>query len=126
VLIVEDHADTAESLALILELAGHQVTIAPDGGAGLTAARRVHPEVVLCDIGLPGGISGYEVAQAFRADPELASSQLIALTGHGLEEEHVRAMEAGFDLHVTKPIEVAALQALLADLPVRKKRPPAE
>jgi CheY-like chemotaxis protein len=113
-LVIEDHADAAESLALLLRLAGHEADVAFDAGEGLEKARRLRPEVVLCDIGLPGAMDGYGVAKALRADPELQSAYLIALTGYGQVEDRRRAMEAGFDAHLTKPADLDALRRLLA------------
>src|SRR6185295_10386844 len=84
-LVIEDHEDAAESLALLLRLIGHEAEVAFDAGEGLDKARQFRPEVVLCDIGLPGVMDGYAVARALRADPELRSVYLIALTGYGQE-----------------------------------------
>jgi CheY-like chemotaxis protein len=76
----------------------------------------MRPEVVLCDIGLPG-MDGYEVARAFRGDPELRSAYLIALTGYGQEEDQRQAREAGFDVHMTKPVDPDALRRILESCP---------
>lgn len=113
-LVIEDHVDTAESLALLLRLIGHEVEVAFDAAQGLETARGFRPEVILCDIGLPGALDGYGAARAFRADPELRSAYLIALTGYGLEEDRRKALEAGFDTHLTKPADLDALRRLLA------------
>jgi PAS domain S-box-containing protein len=113
VLVIEDYADAAESLRLLLELAGHQVEVASNGLAGVEAARRLRPDVVLCDIGLAGGMDGYDVAHTLRAEPELGATYLVALTGYGQEEDRRRALEAGFDRHMTKPVDPAALYELL-------------
>jgi CheY-like chemotaxis protein len=113
-LVVEDHEDAAESLALLLRLVGHEVEVAFDAGEGLDKARRFRPEVVLCDIGLPGAMDGYDLAEAFRADPQMRSAYLIALTGYGQEEDRRRALEAGFDAHLTKPADLDELRRLLA------------
>jgi CheY-like chemotaxis protein len=114
VLIIEDNADAAESLQMLLELSGFEVTTAADGTSGLEAARRFHPDVVLCDIGLPGGLDGYGVARELRADSALQSVQLIALTGYGQAEDQRRAYAEGFDLHLTKPVDPVRLKDLLA------------
>lgn len=116
ILIIEDHLDAAVSMEVLLNLDGHQVELAHAGPSGVEAARKFHPEVVLCDIGLPGGMDGYAVARAVRADPQLASAYLIALTGYGREEDQRRALEAGFDLHLTKPVDPSRLQQILAGL----------
>lgn len=114
ILIIEDHVDAAVSMEVLLNLDGHQVELAHAGPSGVEAARKFRPEVVLCDIGLPGGMDGYAVARAVRADPQLASAYLIALTGYGREEDQRRALEAGFDLHLTKPVDPARLQQVVA------------
>ena len=116
-LLIEDNADAAETMGLLLELYGHEVRIARDGREGLEAARSFLPEVVLCDIGLPDGLDGYEVARRMRQDPVLHGMSLVALTGYGQEEDQRRAREAGFDVHLTKPAEPEKLQRLLAELP---------
>ncbi|MEO6193654.1 MAG: chemotaxis protein CheB [Thermoanaerobaculia bacterium] len=116
-LIIEDNVDAAESLSLLLRLTGHEADVAFDGATGLEKARGFRPEVVLCDIGLPGSLDGYGVARAFRADPELRSAFLIALTGYGQEEDRRRALEAGFDTHLTKPADLDNLRRLLYDFP---------
>ena len=116
-LIIEDNVDAAESLSLLLQLTGHEAEVAFDGSTGVEKARSFRPEVVLCDIGLPGHLDGYGVARAFRADPELRSAFLIALTGYGQEEDRRRALEAGFDTHLTKPADLDALRLLLYNSP---------
>ena len=116
-LVIEDNPDAAETLGLLLELYGHEVRIAHDGQEGLEAARAFLPEVVLCDIGLPNGLDGYEVARRMRQDPTLRGMSLVALTGYGQEEDQRRAREAGFDVHLTKPADPEKLERLLADLP---------
>ncbi len=122
VLIVEDNVDAAESLRRLLRLSGHQVEVAHTGAAGVEMARRLRPDVVLCDIGLPGGLDGYAVAQALRADPEQAPATLLALSGYGQEEDQRKALEAGFDRHLTKPVDPRALVQLLSTLPPRPQR----
>jgi signal transduction histidine kinase len=114
VVVIEDNADAAESLQLLLEMRGHEVAIAGDGLDGLERVRRFRPDVVLCDIGLPGRLDGYAVARELRADPAFAALRLIALTGYGQAEDQRHAHEAGFDLHLTKPIDPAKLFAILA------------
>jgi CheY-like chemotaxis protein len=116
-LVIEDNVDAAESLGLLLELAGHQAEVAFNGAQGLEKARRSAPEVVLCDIGLPEGLDGYAVARAFRADPALSGAFLIALTGYGENEDRRRAAAAGFDTHLTKPADLDILRRLLAAVP---------
>jgi CheY-like chemotaxis protein len=114
VLVVEDNEDAAESMAMMLELGGHEVAVAHTGVAGVEQARGFQPTLVLCDIGLPGGMDGYAVARAMRADPALRGTRLIALTGYGQEDDKLRAREAGFDEHLTKPVAPETLDRVLA------------
>ena len=99
-----------------LELSGHEVELAASGKDGVQAARQFHPEVVLCDIGLPG-MSGFEVAAALRRDPATRSAKLIAVTGYGRDEDRRKSKEAGFDMHLTKPVDPAQLRDLLQERP---------
>jgi signal transduction histidine kinase/ActR/RegA family two-component response regulator len=113
ILLIEDHPDSAETLSELLRLYGHRVEVAHDGNEGISKAREFHPDVVLCDIGLPGGLDGYGVAGELRRMPS-ADLFLVALTGYGQEADRRRALAAGFDAHLTKPADPAALQRLLA------------
>jgi CheY-like chemotaxis protein len=113
VVVIEDNADAAEMLCMMLELAGCTAASASSGPEGLELLRRDPPNVVLCDIGLPGEMSGYEVARAIRADASLRGVFAIALTGYGQEEDRRKTREAGFDAHLTKPVEPDELLALL-------------
>ncbi len=113
VLIVEDNEAAAESLRVLLELLGHEVRVASTGPEGLAVAHSWLPEVVLCDIGLPGGLDGFAVAAALRRDPATAKARLIAVTGYGSEQDRERARQAGFDHHLTKPAEPEVLLRLL-------------
>ena len=114
VLVIEDNVDTAESMKLLLSYDGYQVTVAHSGADGVRVAREFAAEIIVCDIGLPGDMDGYAVARAIRQDPITSSAYLIALTGYGQEEDQRRARAAGFDLHLTKPIDFPALQRVLA------------
>ncbi len=116
ILIIEDNRDGAESMRTLLSLLGHQTTVTYAGSSGLEAARQMKPDVVLCDIGLPGGMDGYAVARALRADPALSGLLLIALTGYGREEDQQRAAEAGFDHHMTKPVNFQDMAWALSSL----------
>jgi PAS domain S-box-containing protein len=116
ILVVDDNLDGADMLASLLDLTGHVTHTAYDGLDALSAALDFAPEVVFLDIGLPG-IDGYEVARRLRAEPRFAGLVLVALTGWGSQEDKRRTREAGFDLHLTKPIEPAAITAVLARLP---------
>jgi signal transduction histidine kinase len=113
VLVVDDNRDSAESIAMFLELAGHAVRLAHDGPAALEAAAAFHPDVVLLDIGLPH-LNGYEVARRLRAQVGSREAFLVALTGYGQPEDQRRSREAGFDRHLVKPIEPDQLTDLLA------------
>src|SRR5262245_5096716 len=115
VLIIEDSPIAARSTRMFLMANGHTVEVAHDGQTGIEMARRFRPEVVLCDIGLPG-LDGYGVGRALRMEPGLNGVYLIAVTGYGQEEDQRRAREAGFDGHLTKPIDFAELEQMLATL----------
>jgi PAS domain S-box-containing protein len=110
VLIVEDHDDARESLRLMLELSGHEVETAEDGPSGLERLVASHPDVALIDVGLPG-IDGYDVAR--RARNVVRATCLVALTGYGQVEDQRKARDAGFDVHITKPIDPDRLERLL-------------
>jgi PAS domain S-box-containing protein len=112
VLVIEDDGAVADSMRTLLDLHGHIVEIANSGETGIASAKTFRPEVLLCDVGLPG-MNGYEVARALRADPELGRIHLIAMTGYGSEEDRLATEEAGFDLHLTKPVDPDRLVELL-------------
>jgi CheY-like chemotaxis protein len=113
IVVVEDDEDTRTVLAFMLEAEGARVAAAGRGEEAVTLAGRVRPDVVLCDIGLPD-IDGMEVARRLRAQANLAGTRLIALTGFGQAEDVRQAIAAGFDAHVTKPVNLDQLMALLA------------
>jgi CheY-like chemotaxis protein len=113
VLVVEDNKDAADTLRMLLEAYGYEVAVAYTGPDGVRKAEEHRPQVVICDIGLPG-MDGYAVAGALRGNPATAAARLIALTGYGQDEDRRRAAEAGFDEHLTKPADPAALEALIA------------
>jgi two-component system CheB/CheR fusion protein len=115
ILVVEDNVDAAESLCAALQFDEHEVEVAHSGPEGLRKVRQMKPDVVICDIGLPG-MDGYEVARAIRADAELRSVQLVALTGYALPEDLVKARAAGFDHHLAKPPSIRGLQEILRHL----------
>jgi two-component system CheB/CheR fusion protein len=118
VLIIEDNIDAADSLREALELGEHEIAVAYNGPEGIAKARAFWPEVVLCDIGLPG-MDGFEVARAFRADEWLKGTYLVALSGYALPEDVQRAEEAGFDRHLAKPPSLEKLERVLADCEAR-------
>lgn len=114
VLVVDDNVDAADSLRLVLDLQGHETEVAYDPASALRAVEQFAPDCVLLDIGLPG-IDGYETARRIRALPGGDRMRLIAVTGWGQQEDQRRARAAGFDAHLTKPVESSAVSALLAD-----------
>src|SRR3954462_369064 len=113
VLVVDDNADSARMLGLMLTLEGHEVRTAHDGPAALEAVRGFTPEVALLDIRLPG-LDGYELARRLRASPGLGSVVLVAMTGFSDDEARQRSADAGFDHHLVKPADPAALGRILA------------
>jgi PAS domain S-box-containing protein len=114
VLVVDDNTDAAESLALLLNILGYEARAAHDGSAALEEARRFRPEAVLLDIGMPG-MDGYELARRMRRLPDMSGALLVAMTGWGQDDDRRRSREAGIDYHLVKPVDVAALQPLLAE-----------
>lgn len=116
VLIIEDNRDTARTMRALLRRGGHEVAVAHDGPQGVRAAQDALPDVVLCDLGLPG-LDGFEVARTLRGDPATARAHLIAITGYGRDEDRRRCREVGFDLHLTKPVDPTELQRILGALP---------
>jgi two-component system, chemotaxis family, CheB/CheR fusion protein len=116
VLIIEDNVDAANSVREVLEFGQHVVAVAYNGSEGLAKARQFCPEIVLCDIGLPG-MDGYQVARAFRADQALKGVFLVALSGYALPEDLQRAWEAGFSKHLAKPPSVEKIEELLKNAP---------
>jgi PAS domain S-box-containing protein len=112
VLVVDDNVDAAQMLGALLEMTGHAVSVAHDGASALALARQQQPNVALLDIGLPDQ-SGYEVARVMRAVPGMERAMLIALTGWGAEQDRQRSSEAGFDAHLTKPVDFARIEQLL-------------
>ena len=111
VLIVEDNADHAQTLGLILELRGHRLQIATDGIAAIEMARRVRPEVVLLDLGLPG-VDGFEVARRLKREHGDAV-RIIALSAYGTENDRQQSMEAGCEVHLMKPADPRFIESLL-------------
>lgn len=114
VLIIDDNVDVTEMLAAYLQQIGHDVIRAQDGHSGLDAATRHQPDVIVCDIGLPG-LDGYEVARRLREAPHLRSSLLIAVSGYGEAADRDKARAAGFSHYITKPADPAALADLIAN-----------
>jgi two-component system CheB/CheR fusion protein len=111
--VVEDNLDAAQMLRDVLVLAGHDVEVVHDGVEGVARARATRPDVVVCDIGLPGK-DGYEVARELRATSDLAGIRLIAVTGYALPEDQRRAAAAGFDAHLSKPVCAGEIERMVA------------
>jgi PAS domain S-box-containing protein len=112
ILLVDDNVDAARMLASLLELDGHRLHLVHHGDEAIPAARELHPDVVLLDIGLPG-LNGYEVARRLRKEPWSATLQIIAITGYAMKDDLNKARQAGFDHHLTKPVNVDTLQGIL-------------
>ena len=112
VLIIEDYEDTARMLTAIVKSRGYEVRAEHSGPAGLKAAEDYHPEVILSDIGLPG-IDGYTIARELRRRPEFAGTLMVAVTGYNQESDRQQAIEAGFDYHLPKPLNVSQLFSVM-------------
>ncbi len=113
VLVVDDNRDAADMLADLLRELGHTVEVAYDGPSAVSAAARFEPDVALVDIGLPV-MDGHQVAGHIRQDPSTTKVRLIALTGYGQEADKRRALDAGFDAHFVKPIDLHRLTSIIA------------
>ena len=115
---MDDNRDSADSLAMLLKLTGHEVHTAHDGLEAVEAAATFQPDVILLDIGLPK-LNGYEAARRIREQQRDKGLTLVALTGWGQEEDRRRSEEAGFDAHMVKPVDLAALTKLLGRVQCR-------
>jgi CheY-like chemotaxis protein len=113
VLIVDDNADMASGLSRLLGALGHQVDVAADGPAGVEAARRNCPDVILLDIGLPG-MDGYEVARRLRGEG-MTDTLIVAVSGYDGEEDRRRSLESGMDHHLPKPVNLKTLLTLIGE-----------
>jgi CheY-like chemotaxis protein len=112
VLIVEDNQDAGEMYRILIELYGHEALVAETGARGLEMLKSVRPDIALVDIGLPG-MDGYDIARRFRAEPDSDRVYLVALTGYGSSSDIDRSRQAGFDLHLLKPVDPLELKSLL-------------
>jgi CheY-like chemotaxis protein len=112
VLVADDNVDSAASLSLLLRHTGHETHVAYDGSDALEAAERLRPEVALLDIGMPQ-LNGYEVARRIRQQAWGVQMTLVAVTGWGQDDDKRRAEDAGFDYHLTKPLDYATLRKIL-------------
>jgi CheY-like chemotaxis protein len=113
ILVVDDNRDVADSTGTLLLLWGHQARVAYDGESAIAIAREYRPEICLVDLGMPG-VSGYEVARRLRQEPGLSGTRLVALTGFDQEQGPRQSQDAGFDAFILKPVEISALQGILA------------
>ena len=113
VLVVDDNRDAAETMAMVLDMSGHAVLLAHDGQTAVEMVKRHDPAVVFLDIGMPG-MNGYETASVLRALPGAQARMLVALTGWGSEADQARSLEAGFDLHLTKPVDIDKVHRVLS------------
>jgi CheY-like chemotaxis protein len=120
ILIMEDNHVAALSLQMFLTQTGHTVEVSHNGREGTELARRFQPEIVLCDIGLPG-MDGYAVARALREKAEFEATYLIAVSGYGQEDDQRRALESGFDMHMTKPINLNELDSIISALTLARR-----
>jgi CheY-like chemotaxis protein len=123
VLVVDDNADAATMLAMLLETLGNEASTAPDGASALAAAQSRLPDLVMLDIGMPG-MNGYEACERIRAQPWGRGMTLIALSGWGQQEHKARARAAGFDHYLVKPVDYEALRGLLEALPENRGQSP--
>ena len=119
ILVVDDNRDAVESLAELLKLSGHEPRTANDGMHALEAAAGFQPDVVIMDVGMPR-LNGYDAARRIRAHPWGAQVALVAMSGWGQDADRAKSRAAGFDAHLVKPVEFAALMQLLAQLTARK------
>jgi CheY-like chemotaxis protein len=115
VLLIDDDRDTVVSLTQLLEYFGHRIEVAYDGLEGIQKATSFHPDVVLCDIGMPGEINGLGVAERLKSVGELSNLTLVALTGYGSDSDIARCREAGFAYHLLKPVDGIQLARSIAD-----------
>jgi len=120
VLVADDNRDAALSLGALLEMSGHEVLVAHDGEEALKIARQATPDAMILDIGMPR-LTGDQVARAVRSEPWGERVFLVAVTGWGEPEDKERASAAGFDRHLTKPIDVDEMENLLGDFAARRK-----
>ena len=112
VLLIEDNVDITDFIRIQLEMWGHEVFVAHDGPRGLEEALRLRPDIALLDVGLPG-MDGYELARRIRQADAGTDMRLVAMTGYGRPEDRARALAAGFDAHLVKPVDPRRLQDLL-------------
>jgi CheY-like chemotaxis protein len=115
ILLIEDNHGLAEMLCMIMNQMGHEAIAVYDGVDGLKKSKEILPDIILCDIGLPG-MNGYEVAKNIRSDPSLKDTALVALTGYAGDNDKILAYESGFNLYMAKPVNNDRLKRMLADV----------
>ena len=115
ILIVDDNVDLAASLALLLQSSGHEVRVAHDAERALEVARELRPEIGFLDLGLPK-MNGFDLARALRAQQESADCVLVAVSGSGQARDRLRSKEAGFSLHLVKPVDLQSIEAAVSTL----------
>jgi len=113
ILVVEDNRDAATLLCELLEVAGHATDLAISAEAAWDLLQQRTPEVVLCDLGLPGDMTGFDLARRIRAEARFGPMRIIALSGYGRPEDKIASRQAGFDAHLTKPVDFDSLQSIL-------------
>ena len=117
ILVVDDNVPSAKTTGWMLEMVGHQTNLVHDGPAAIEAAKRLRPDVILLDIGLPGK-NGYDVCRELRLDPAFKDTVMVAQTGWGQERDREMAFEAGFDHHLTKPVDFQMFADILGKVKV--------
>ncbi|MEA5093401.1 MAG: response regulator [Sedimentibacter saalensis] len=120
-LIIDDNKDLTEIMCDLIGFLGHKTICSQDGKDGIAMAKEHHPDVIICDIGLPV-MDGYEVAQQLRKDDEIKETFLIALSGYAGVEDRKRSREAGFDRHLAKPADISAIERVIAEAAMRIKQ----
>jgi len=118
ILVVDDNRDAAESLATLLKLSGHTVDIANDGLLALASAEKLQPDVIFMDIGMPR-LNGFDAARRIRETAWGKSMTLVAISGWGQDSDRAKSKDAGFDIHLVKPVEFSALEQILGDVSAR-------
>jgi CheY-like chemotaxis protein len=119
ILIADDNLDAASSLGMLLEMMGHEVCVVHDGVKAVEGAVTFRPDIILLDIGMPQ-LNGYEACSRIREQPSNKGILIVALTGWSQDDKIQRLQQAGFDFHLIKPLEIAALEKLLRDCPVNR------
>jgi two-component system CheB/CheR fusion protein len=120
VLVVDDNADSAKMLSTMLEIEGHEAHVRFDGLEAVEAAASLGPDVVFMDIGLPG-LNGFEAAERIRTNPANNGMTLVAITGWGQDQDRQRSKDAGFNVHLVKPVPIKSLKELLAGIAPRER-----